>query len=448
MGDARTGYANSGGNYLAYSVSGSGELALLCSSRWTISIDALEEEPHVSLFARRLDAFARCIRYDARGIGGSDPISPSIDYDFHLMAADALAVLDAVGVERAVLLAENAAVPSAIEIAASRPERVQALVCVNGFATLIADADSPHGHPRELVESFITGVTDPNQSWDVGGSDDVALIAPSLQHDAGFRDWWVRSSRRAASPATARAMLNLSWTSDARPFLSAVAAPTLVIHTRDNVFCPVGLGRYLADHIANAKYVELASRDHAVWGEIADDVVDEIEEFLTGRRSGTVDRVLATVLFTDIVDSTGRAAALGDHQWRALLDSHDAIVRAELARHGGREVNTTGDGFIGAFESPTQAVRAGQAMVEAAARQGVAIRVGVHTGECERRGDDLAGLTVHIAARVGALAASSEVLVSRTVRDLVAGSGLQFLARGEHELKGVPDTWQLFALEV
>jgi class 3 adenylate cyclase len=447
--DARAGYANSGGNYLAFSVRGTGDVSILHSARWTIPIDSLDEEPHVSRFLRRLDAFAQCIRYDPRGVGGSDPISSSIDYDFHLMAADTLAVLDAVGVERAVLLAENSTVPMAIKIATSHPERVRALVCVNGFATLRADEDSPHGHPREVVEKFTLEITDPDQAWDMGGeTDDLALIVPSLKHDEGFRDWWVRSSRRGASPAAARAILNLTWTSDARQLLRAVDVPTLVIHSRDNVFSPVGLGRYLADHITNAKYVELPSADHAVWGEIADEVVDEIEEFLTGRRSGTVDRVLATVLFTDIVDSTGRAAALGDQQWRALLDAHDAIVRGEIARHGGREVNTTGDGFVGAFDSPTQAVRAGQAMVDAAARQGVAIRVGLHTGECERRGNDLAGLTVHIAARVGSLAASGEVLVSRTVRDLVAGSGLGFVPRGEHVLKGVPDAWQLFALDV
>ena len=448
MADARTGYANNGGSYLAYSVSGTGELTILQAARWTFSIDSLDEEPHVSRFLRRLDAFARCIRYDARGVGGSDPINPAVAYDFKVAAADALAVLDAVGVERAVLVAENAAVPMAIDIAVSHPERVHALVCVNGFATLIADADSPHGHPREVVEAFITTVTDPNHTGDLGGqSDDVGLIVPSLTRDDGFRDWWARASKRGASPATARALLNLTWTSDARPMLAEVNVPTLVIHSRDNVFVPVGLGRYLADHIPNAKYVELASADHAPWGEIADDVVDEIEEFLTGKRSGAVDRVLATVLFTDIVDSTGRALALGDQKWRALLDAHDAIVRAELTRYGGREVNTTGDGFVGAFDSPTQAVRAGNAIVEVAARHGVAIRVGLHTGECERRGDDLAGLTVHIAARVGALAAAGEVLVSRTVRDLVAGSGLKFVTRGEYELKGVPDTWQLFALD-
>ena len=203
----------------------------------------------------------------------------------------------------------------------------------------------------------------------------------------------------------------------------------------------------MGDNIPGARYVELPGADQPSWAGGADEIVDEIEEFLTGHRSGAGERTLATVLFTDIVDSTGRAAALGDQAWRAYLDTHDAIVRSELRRYGGREVNTTGDGFLGAFESPTQAVRCAHAIVTSSAAKGIAVRAGAHTGECERRGNDLAGLTVHIAARVAALAASGEVLVSRTVRDLVAGSGLRFVDRGEHELKGVPESWQLFALE-
>jgi class 3 adenylate cyclase len=234
---------------------------------------------------------------------------------------------------------------------------------------------------------------------------------------------------------------------DVRDRLARIATPTLVIHRAGNRFIPVELGRYLAEHITGARYVELPGSDHSPWTKSGDEILDEIEEFLTGQRTSTGERVLATVIFTDIVDSTGRAAALGDRAWRAFLDAHDAIVRAELQRYGGREVNTTGDGFFGAFDSPTQAARCARSIVTAAADNNIAVRVGVHTGECERRGDDLAGLTVHIAARIEALAASGEVLVSRTVRDLVAGSGLRFVPRGEHELRGIPETWQLFSLE-
>jgi class 3 adenylate cyclase len=289
---------------------------------------------------------------------------------------------------------------------------------------------------------------DPEREWRVDGdSGDLELIVPSLADDPRFRDWWTRASRRGASPGSARALVGANVRADVRHRLPEITVPTLVLHARRNRFIPLAMGRYMANHIPDAKFAIIDTGDNAFWGRDADLYLDEIEEFLTGRRTAYVERVLQTVLFTDIVDSTGRAAALGDKQWRTLLDTHDAIVRADFARYGGREVNTTGDGFVGAFDSPTQAVRAAQAMVANAAGSGVAIRVGVHTGEVEKRGEDLAGLTVHIAARVGALAASGEVLVSRTVRDLVAGSELRFADRGEHELKGVPDTWQLFALE-
>jgi class 3 adenylate cyclase len=240
--------------------------------------------------------------------------------------------------------------------------------------------------------------------------------------------------------------VGLSILADVRHRLAEITVPTLVIHRRDNRFVPIARGRYVADHIPDARFVELEGDDHAPWTRGADEIVDEIEEFLTGRRSGGGERVLATVLFTDIVDSTGRAAAMGDAAWHAYLDVHDAIVRAELSRYAGREVNTTGDGFVAAFDSPTQAVRCAYSIVNASAAEGIAIRAGLHTGECERRGNDLAGLAVHIAARVAALAASGEVLVSRTVRDLVGGSGLGFVDRGDYVLKGVPESWQLFAL--
>jgi class 3 adenylate cyclase len=363
------------------------------------------------------------------------------------MVHDALAVLRAAEVGPVAIIAENGGVALAIEFAALYPEQVSAIVCINGFACLVADDDSPHGFPRNVVETFLAQNTDPDEQWEVQGADDVALIAPSLQHDAGFREWWARASRRGASPATARALIHATSFIDVRHRLRELTVRALVIHSNGNLFVPVGVGRYVAEHIEGAKYVELESSDSAPWGDLVDPVVDEIEDFLTGQRPGTVDRVLATVLFTDIVDSTGRAAALGDRAWRALLDEHDAIVRRELGRYGGREVNTTGDGFVGAFDSPTQAVRAGRAIVTAAAASGVAIRVGIHTGECERRGNDLAGLAVHIAARVAALAASGEVLVSRTVRDLAGGSELRFVDGGDHELKGVPERWQLFAVE-
>ncbi len=446
--DARTGYAKApDGAHLAYSITGAGPIDAFYLAPGTISIDSWDDDPHTSRFYRRLGAFLRVIRHDLRGVGLSDPLDLAKGETIERMASDAHTVLDALGAEQVVLVAEDGGGPLAIELASQHPERFSALVVINGYACLIADEDSPNGIPRELVESFLTQNTDPDQRWDLDGADDLALMCPSLQHEGTLREWWARSSRRGASPATARALVGAASIADARPRLPGLALRTLVMHSRENLFIPVALGRDLAARIAGAQYVELASADCVPWGDIADRVVDEIEEFLTGRRSGTVDRVLATVLFTDIVDSTGRAAALGDRAWRSLLDEHDTIVRRELGRYGGREVNTTGDGFVGAFESPTQAVRAGRAIVAAAAASGVAIRVGIHTGECERRGNDLAGLAVHIAARVAGLAASGEVLVSRTVRDLSGGSDLRFVDGGDHELKGVPERWQLFAVE-
>ena len=445
--DAPDGYAKSGGAHLAYSVVGTGALDLLYVSGFTLSIDSLDEEPHAAHYFRRLASFSRLIRFDARGIGLSDPIDAADPPTAASAARDVEAVLDACKVESAVIVGEGGGWIAAIELAATAPERVAALVVVNGSARMMEDDGYPHGYPREFIETFLEQNMDPDASWSLAGDDDLALIAPSMRDDAQFRAWWVRASARGASPASARALLSMTSRADVRARLPDVKVPTLVIHRTDNLFVPVGLGRYLADNISGARYVELPGADHASWTRGADEIVDEIEEFLTGHRSGAGERTLATVLFTDIVDSTGRAAALGDQAWRAYLDTHDSIVRSELRRYGGREVNTTGDGFLGAFESPTQAVRCAHAIVTSSAAKGIAVRAGAHTGECERRGHDLAGLTVHIAARVSALAASGEVLVSRTVRDLVAGSGLRFVDRGEHELKGVPESWQLFALE-
>jgi class 3 adenylate cyclase len=261
-----------------------------------------------------------------------------------------------------------------------------------------------------------------------------------------FREWIQRASRRAASPANARAYLALTVGADVRDRLSEVRVRTLVLHAQHNRFVPRRLGRYVASHIDDARLVIVPGADHVPWTASSDDVLDEIEEFLTGHRHGSADRVLTTVLFTDLVESTRHAAELGDAAWRGELDAHDAIVRAQLGRFGGREVNTTGDGFVATFDTPTGAVRAATAIIDAAHVSGFTVRAGIHTGECERRGDDLAGLAVHIAARVGTQARAGEVLVSRTVADVVAGSGLVLESRGTFALKGVPQPWELFAV--
>ncbi|HEY5170754.1 MAG TPA: adenylate/guanylate cyclase domain-containing protein [Acidimicrobiia bacterium] len=444
--DAVTGYAKNGGTHIAYSVLGDGPVDVLAVSTMTVATEAFAEEPHAAAFDRRLASFCRLIRFDLRGIGLSDPIDLAAGMTLSDIAGDALAVLDAVGVSSATLLGTEGGVVAAITLAATAPDRVDRLVLINGFARVIRADDYPHGHPPELVSAFVETNIDPDAEWSLDGADDLALIAPSLKDDPAFVAWWVRSSRRGASPATALAMLRLTSQSDVRDLLSTISMPTLVLHRRANFFTPVGCGRYLGEHIAGAKYVELAGADHLPWAGDADEILDEIEEFLTGQRSGTGERVLTTVLFTDIVDSTGQAAALGDRAWRARLENHDAIVRQELRRYGGREVKTTGDGFLAAFDSPTQAARCARAVVDASSGAQLEVRVGIHTGECERRGGDLVGLAVHIAARVAAAAGAGEVMVSRTVRDLVGGSEMRFVDHGEHELKGVPERWQLFGL--
>jgi class 3 adenylate cyclase len=439
-------YTRSGDHHLAYEAEGEGDVDLLHMTSMMMAIDSFDGEPHVTRYYRRLRSFARVIHYDPRGIGRSDPLDPSEPNSIERAAADAVAVLDAAGTEKAAVVAWSGAGAIGVHLAVHHPDRVSALVLGDTFARLKDAPDYPEGIPAEIVDSFVRDNPDPDTDWDLDGSDDVELLAPSMANDPYFREWLTEASRRSASPVTARTYLTMTANADVRAELAEIAVPTLVLHRRHNRFTPARLGRYLAEHIPGAKLVVLPGADQVTWTVESDALLDEVEEFLTGRRSAVPERVLATVLFTDIVDSTGRAASLGDHAWRTLLDTHDALVREEIRRWGGREVNTTGDGFLSSFDSPTQAVRAARAMVEAAQGSGIAIRAGLHTGECERRGDDLAGLTVHIAARVAALAASGEVLVSRTVRDLVSGSDLQFVPRGEHELKGVPDTWQLFAL--
>ncbi len=434
------------GAFLAYSVVGDGPLDVVYAGGYMISIDSYDDEPHVAHIWRRFSSFARLIRFDVRGMGLSDPIDTAAEPTIEHMAADLSTVVEAVGASH-VCLVGDAAGASAIEYAATRPELVRWLVLVNAAARYVRGVDYPYGFDQEILDAFLAQNTDPAQHWapDDNGLDDVGLIVPSLADDVGFRQWWSRASRRSASPATARAIVGCNTMADVRARLPEITAPTLVLHAARNAFTPVELGRYLADHIPHAAYAEIATADSAMWGESADEYLDRIEDFTTGQRTSSAVRVLATILFSDIVASTERATKLGDRAWRALLDAHDQIVRAELTRYGGHEINTTGDGFIASFESPTQAVACGQSVVRAAAQVQLPLRVGIHTGECERRGSDLAGIAVHIAARISAIAEPNEILVSRTVVDLIGGSGINFAARGDYELKGVPGTLSVFA---
>jgi class 3 adenylate cyclase len=438
-------YANSGGAYVAYQVIGQGSRDLLVVMEGFISVDMMDDEPRLARCMARLGSFARLIRFDRRGIGLSDPVSPSTPPTLEQWVGDAIAVLDAVESERAIVLASAETASVGLLFAATHPERVESVVVVNGFARALVDVDYPEGMSLEALAQLL--------DWTVASpaderSDFLLEVTPSAANDAQFRQWWELAGRRGASPGTARALLRVAMESDVRPVLPAIRVPTLVIHLHDDPLTPVHAGRYIAEHIPGAQLVEVPGADDYWWAsDSADAVLDEVEEFVTGvLGTPPQNRVLSTILFTDIVSSTARAIELGDQRWRDTLDTHDKAVRRQLARFRGTEVNTTGDGFLATFDGPARAVECACAIRDVARQLGLELRSGVHTGEIELRGDDIAGVAVHIAARVAALAEPSTVWVSRTVTDLVTGSGIRFSDCGNHDLKGVPGTWALYAV--
>lgn len=391
----------------------------------------------------RLASFCRLILFDRRGTGISDPVPHDAMPTWEEWTEDVRAVLDAVGSERAAIFAENDAGPIAVLFAAMQAERVNALILANTTARVMKASDYPIGLSAEEAEYLLPRIA---RMW--GKPEGIRASYPSRADDGEFVHWLAKVLRGAATPRTAAMQYRYIWNSlDVRPVLSSVRVPTLVLHHIRNPLLSIEHGRYLAGNIPGAKLVELEGDDssliagaHATW-------MDDLAEFLTGERPAVeVDRILTTVLFTDIVDSTAQAASLGDQRWRSLLDAHDRTVREQLRRFRGREVNTTGDGFVASFDGPARAIRCAQAIGDATAKLGMQVRTGLHTGECEVRGPDLAGLAVHIAARVGSLAAPGETLVSGTVKDLVVGSGFAFDDRGNQNLKGAPGTWKLFAV--
>ena len=429
------------GLHIAYQVEGSGSLNLIELSNGTlISVDSTAEQPRWQAYVDRLASFSRLIRFDLRGIGLSDPLGSSDPPTVEQWASDALAVLDAEVKDTAVLGVTFGGL-AAILLAATHPERVRAVVLLNCFARLTRSDDYPFGVPASVLESFGESLIEPGAAT----GDDLPLMAPSMVSDASFAAWWRRAGHRGASPATARAVWRASQT-DLRSVLATLQVPTLVIHARDNQFCRVGHGRYLAAHIPGARYVEIDTADHVPWASDAD-FAGEIEEFLTGtRQMAPSDRLLATVLFSDIVGSTEQASALGDRVWGERLEQHDRAIDRQLARYGGHLVKRPGDGVLATFDGPARAVQCATAIRDAVLQLGLDVRVGLHAGEIERRGDDVAGIAVHLAERVQSMARPGEVLVSRTVVDLVVGSDLQFEDRGEHEVRGVPGPWRLFAV--
>lgn len=444
----RTRYATCGEVDIAYQVFGDGPMDLLVLPGPSIPIDAVDSEPSMYRFHRRLASFARVIRYDQRGIGLSSRVSSPDMIGPRYWAKDAIAVMNAVGCERATILAPGFTTMTGLVLAADFPERVSSLVCINGGARTLRAPDYPIGAEVGDTDPFTTIAIEPDAV--AQGFDILRIIAPTVADDNAFRAWWDMAGNRAASPSMARAIITAVRNSDERDCLPRVTAPTLILHRDNRAFSPIEQGQYLAEHIAGARLIELPGEDSLYWVGDTGPMLDEIEEFVTGvRGGGDAERVLTTIVFTDIVGSTERAAALGDYRWRDLLDNHDTIVRHEIQRFGGREVNTAGDGFVATFTSPSAALACCDALVEAVSVLGIEIRVGIHAGEVEVRGaqkSDVAGMAVHIAARVAALAGSSEVLVSSTVRDIVTGSRHRFSDRGERALKGVPGLWRLCAL--
>lgn len=440
----RTRYAKCGDADIAYQVLGEGSLDLLLLTGALVPIDCMDEEPSLARFQRRLSSFGRLIRFDGLGIGLSDRGSPSAPPTLEERARAVVSVLDAVGSERVAVLAMFLDSPLGLTLAARNPERVSSLVVVNGSARMLWAPDYPHGLSQEEVDSR-RRVVEPDAEEQ--GYDSLKPVAPSVATDSAFRAWFDRAGNLAATPAMARAMFAARLEIDLRHLLPEISAPTLVLHRRDTLL-GVGHGRYMADHIDGAKYVELPGSDTLYWVGNSRPMLDEIEEFVTGVRGGLgAERILATVLFTDIVGSTDRAALLGDERWRDLLDRHDQSVRTEFERFRGREVKAVGDGFVATFDSPSRAIECALAIRETLHASAIEVRAGIHTGEIEVRGDDVAGMAVHIGARVSALAGPGEVLVSGPVLQLVAGSGIEFVDRGEYDLKGVPGSWRLYAVQ-
>jgi class 3 adenylate cyclase/pimeloyl-ACP methyl ester carboxylesterase len=429
------------GTNLAYQVSGRGPLDLVFLHGVAIPIDLLAEDPGVARIRKRLHAFSRTVWFDARGIGASegDPMDsiPGENSD-----ADLAAVLDAVGFERPAFVSIDASGGRGIHFSATYPERVSALVLVNTYAYYVRDDDFPSGFAAESLDRVAASI---KERW--GTDPFLEMLAPSRVADERFRTWYARSMRFIGGPDQAAEMLRAGFETDLRRFLPRISSPTLVMHRQGNRMIRLGAGQYLAEHIPGAKFVVLPGDDHLFFVGDTDGLVDEIEEFLTGARSGSEgDLRTVTILFTDIVASTEHQARIGPRVWSRLTDHHDSMVRAALLHHRGREVKKTGDGFLATFDATGSALRCAAEILAGAKDIGLDLRAGVHTGEVEMRGEDIAGLAVNIAKRVCDLAGPGEVLVTRTVTDQVIGSGIEFEDRGERELKGVPGEWRLFGV--
>jgi pimeloyl-ACP methyl ester carboxylesterase len=429
-----TRYAKNGDVHIAYQVFGGGPLDLVVVHGFVGNIELHWDFPDAARFYTRLGSFCRVICFDKRGTGLSDRDCGIATLEERM--DDVRAVMDAAGSERAALFGQSEGGPMSVLFAAAHPERTRALVLYGTFARSNQRDWSPERFDARMAEF--------DRGWGTTMSR-LPMLAPGKLSDAAFSRAWTRLERQSASPAAAIAMLRMNKDIDVSHVLPVIRVPTLVLHRTGDLTVNVDQGRYLAAHLPGARYVEMAGHDHLVFVGDGDRLVDEIQEFLTGSRSEQdVDRVLATVMFTDIVDSTRRAAELGDRQWRALLDRHDETVRQQLKRFRGSEVKNLGDGFMATFDGPARAVRCAAAISEAVRALGITVRSGLHTGEIELKRDAISGIAVHIAARVAAEAEAGETIVSSMVRDLVAGSGLRFEDRGVRSLRGVPEEVRLY----
>jgi class 3 adenylate cyclase len=438
-----TKYARSGDVSLAYQVVGDGPGDLVYMAGWVTNIEAMWEDPGYARFLRRLASFARLIMYDKRGVGLSDPVPADELTHIPLRLEDAEAVMDAAGSTSATMFGHSEGAATALQFAATRPDRVDRVIVTGGFAKRLRSEDYPWAPTWEErvaeAETFNEAWADPREVAD--------FYAPSRADDDAFVAWLTHYLRMSASPSTAAAIHLGNSHIDVTADLPNVGAPTLLLYRIDDHDVNIEEGRYIASKVPDAKLIELPGADHFFWAGDPEPMLQEIEEFVTGQRgSAEPDRIVATAVFTDIVGSTELAASLGDKPWRNLLHRHDETTRRELARWRGRLIKTTGDGALATFDSPTQAIRFAKALPSSVEALGIEVRCGIHTGEMEILDDDVAGLAVHIAARISALTGPSEVLVSRTVKDLVAGTGIDMTSHGTHSLKGVPDEWEIYAV--
>jgi pimeloyl-ACP methyl ester carboxylesterase len=442
MSRPQTQYARAGDVSIAYHVVGDGPGDLVLVPGFATHLEIQWEAPPYAHFLERLASFSRLIVFDKRGTGLSDPVNdvPTLEERID----DVRAVMDAVGSERATLFGISEGGPMSILFAAAHPARASALVLYGAIARSTEAPDYPWASPADALRESAAEFIAPYWGQDARGM--LEIFAPSVADDPQAVEFVGRLERSAASPAMVQQIFEMFLDIDVRAVLPTIHVPTLVLHRRGDRVVNRRAGEWLAAQIPDARYVELPGIDHLPWAGDADAVIGEVQEFLTGARSvPEPDRVLATVMFTDIVGSTERAAEIGDARWRELLSAHQTAVRDELARFRGREVKTLGDGSLATFDGPARAIRCGLAIAKAAGPFGLEVRVGLHCGEVELIGDDVGGIAVHIAARVGALARPGEVLVSSTVKDLVAGAGIQFADRGTKQLKGLSDEWRLFA---